>query len=121
MISNYNQIPKGLNQLKHIVIDVVDEDLDSFNLSNFKLFKLYSFLKYILKKDKKSVVFFLFEEKYILVNKNNILNNKLYYNLKFDVFCEVKTKEFVVILSKTEDYRDYTHLQFDCNLILRGI
>ena len=138
MISNYNQIPKGLNLLKHIVIGVVDRDLDSFNLSNFKLFKLYSFLKYILKKDKKSVVFlsfkekyilvnkkrvlfFLLKEEYILVNKNNVLNNKLYYNLKFDVFYGVKTKESMVIRSKTEDYRDYTHLQFDKNLILGGI
>ena len=121
MISNCNQILKWLNQLKHPVVSCLDRDLDSFNLSNFKLFKLYSFLNYILKKHKKSVEFFLFEEEYILVNKKTILDNKFYYNLKFDVFVSVKSKESRVIRSTTEDYRDSTQLQFDKNLILGGL
>ena len=121
MISNCNQIPKGLNQLKHIVMGTETRDLDSFNLSNFKLFKLYSFLNNILKKDKKSVVFLSFEEEYILVNKNNVLDNKLYYNLKFYVFMGVKTKESIVIPPITEHFGNSTHLQFDNNLIMGGI
>lgn len=111
MISNCNQILKWLNLMKSPDIDSLDRGLDSSKLTNFKFYKLYPFINNIL----------FLDEEYILVSKNNIMTNKFYYNLKFDVFRDVKTRVFLVIPNETEYFGNSTPLQFDKNLIFGGI
>ena len=110
MISNYTQIPMLLNLKKHIVRNHKTKEMNSYILSNFKLHKFHSFLKQNT----------LSKKKYIFVIKIQNLNIKFYYNLKFDVFWVVETKEILVMCVKTQKITDFTILKFDWNL-LRGI
>jgi len=107
MISNYTQIPMLLKLKKHIVIDDKTKEINSYILSNFKFHKLHSFLKQNP----------LSKKKYILVIKIQNLNIKFNYNLKFDVFLVVETKETLVIGVKTQKITDFTLLKFGWNLL----
>ena len=111
MISNSNQIPKSLKLLKHIVIEDVVREFNSFSVSNFKFHKFHPFLLYTLN----------FKRKYIQVYKINITNNKFNYNLKFDVFSNSQTKKTLVITNETSVFGNSTPIEFDYNLILGGL
>ena len=107
MISNSNQITNPWNLKKHIVILHRTLDFDSFTITNFKLFKLYYFLK------QKTTLF-------LKIRKNThfyVLGIKFHYNLKFDRFWVFKTEEFVVILHKTRVFTNSNPLEFDYTLI----
>ena len=110
MTSNLNQIINQCNLKKHIVIHPKTLDFDSLTITNFKLFKLYSFLK------QKPILF-------LKIRKNTnfsyfcVIGIKFHYNLKFDGFWVFKTKEFVVILHKTRVFTDSNQLEFEYNLI----
>ena len=106
MISNYNQIPMLLKLKKHIVSTNKTKETDSYMISNFKFHKFHSFLKQNT----------LSKKKYILVIKNQNLNIKFNYNLKFDGFSVVETKEILVIHVKTQNITISTGLKFDWNL-----
>lgn len=114
MTSNLNQIIKWWNLKKHIVILPKTLDFDSFTITNFKLHKLYHFLKqklmYSLKEVKK-VYLFTYNTHFLF------LSIKFHYNLKFDRFLVVETEEFVVILPKTRVFTNSNQLEFVCNLI----
>lgn len=114
MKSNLNQITNQWNLKKHIVIIHETLDFDSFTITNFKLFKLYSFLK-----QKPTLSSKIKEKVYFLKNNTNFFLKviKFHYNLKFDVFWVVKTEEFVVILHKTRVFTNSNPLEFDYTLI----
>lgn len=117
MTSNSYQIIKWWKLKKHLVITDKTLDFDSFNRTNFKLYKLYHFLK-----QKPTLSSKIKEKVFFLMNNTTFFFKgiKLYYNLKFDVFWVVKTEEFVVILNKTIVFTNSNPLEFDYNLI-RGV
>ena len=107
MTSNLNQITNQWNLKKHIVILHKTLDFDSFTITNFKLLKLYSFLK------QKSTLF-------LKIRRNTnfcVLGIKFHYNLKFDRFLVFKAEESVVILHKTRVFTNSNPLEFDYTLI----
>jgi len=87
--------------MKQIVRYVNIKEMTSFRLSNFKIFKLYSSL------NNKKILCFL------------VIRFKFYYNLYFDVFLSVRTKESIVTSDKTRNTTKLTTLEFDDNLIKR--
>ena len=114
MTSNLNQITNQWNLKKHIVILHKTLDFDSFTITNFKLLKLYSFLKQKSTFTLKRVI-----KVYLFTNNTNfcVLGIKFHYNLKFDRFWVFKTEEFVVILHKTRVFTNSNPLEFDYTLI----
>jgi len=114
MNSNSNQIINQWNLKKHIVILHKTLDFDSFTTTNFKLFKLSSFLKQKRPYTIKRVI-----KVYLFTNNPNfcVIGIKFHYNLKFDRFLVFKTEEFVVILHKTRVFTDSNQLEFEYNLI----
>jgi len=94
MITNSNQNVNRSNLIKHIVRTYNIEEISSFRLSNFKIYKLYTY-------------------------SNNKIKNKFHYNLNFVVFLCIITQEFIVILIKTRNITNLTTLEFDNILIKR--
>lgn len=114
MTSNLNQITNQWNLKKHIVIHHKTLDFDSFTITNFKLFKLYYFLKQKTPNTLKKII-----KVYLFTNNTTFcfLGIKFHYNLKFDGFWVFKTEEFVIILPKTRVFTNSNLLEFDYTLI----